>query len=577
MHGYHFSVWKIDLSRGAAARVGLAAELFPRVIGGVGLGTWLLLQDCPRGVNPFDPACPLVFAWGPLTGTGLPGADRFAVVTKSPLTERLNDSVCSSGFAEAGRGAGTDGLVIVGRCGTLSVLVVNERSVRTEPWPELAGLSAVETAGRVRERLGEGYHVAAIGPAGEHGVRFATLSAEGGHAERGGTGAVMGAKRLKAIAVAGANWPAPSDPERLAALAREWRDRGDRDALARCRDHGTPGTLAEPAGWDLLPARDFRAGARPRAEGPRVERLAEAEGVAPALETRFTDPRARAGRMEYENMFSLGPLRGIEAREVAQAAVARCDAHGLDPISTGATLAFVMECGERGLPGVPAPLAALGLRFGDGAALLAAIDAIGRDEPAGRLLGEGTHRLSARIGPESEPFAPHVKGLELPSYDLRSLPSLALGLAVGARGADHSSACDADLEADLAAGDGPLSPESLRAVIEGEERAVLWDSLILGKFPRRAARGDDDWAELLRAVTGVTSDGAALRESARLILDLKKLFNQRQGWTMAEDQLPDRFFIAENGRPGLDRARFREAVRSYYRERGWDAEGRLAD
>jgi len=585
MHGYHFKVWKTDLSRGRAVRVGLAPEVFARVIGGAGLGTWLLLQDCPPNVDPFAPECPLVFAWAPLAGAApvaLPGSDRFAVVTKSPLTGRLNDATCSSAFALAGKGTGADALVISGRCPEWSVLIVDEGGARAEPWPALLGLSAADAATQVRARLGERYHVAAIGPAGERGARYATLSTAGRHAGRGGTGAVLGAKRLKAVAVAGDALPPVADPAKLARLVDAWNAHAASPELARYRESGTLGTLADFERRGLLPARNFATLGR-GSGGSSAHAFSVAAGMTRqrdagslGAETRFTDAQGRPARMEYENVFSLGALCGVEDPAVVAQAVACCDAYGLDTISTGATLAFAMDCAGRGLE-LPPPVAALGLRFGAGAALLAAIEAIGRGDSAGVLLGEGSRRLAERMGAEAQALAPHVKGLELPGYDPRALPSLALALAVGARGADHnkSSAYDADL---AEGAPEPYSPASVRAVAEGEERAVLWDSLILSKFLRRAlppgAEGDAALAKLLAAVTGADCDADSLRECARHVLDLKKVFNQRQGWHAKEDTLPARFFAAEGGRAGLDRARFEQAVRDYYRLRGWDARGR---
>jgi aldehyde:ferredoxin oxidoreductase len=176
----------------------------------------------------------------------------------------------------------------------------------------------------VRERLGERYRVAAIGPAGERGVRYATLSAEGRHAGRGGTGAALGAKRLKAVAVAGENFPAPADSARLAALVAEWRAKANGREMARYRSEGTLATLADLERRGQLPARNFQRGAALPTEGLHAGRFAAQAGVtqalpegALALETRTTDPDGRSARMEYENVFSLGPLCGIADRGVA--------------------------------------------------------------------------------------------------------------------------------------------------------------------------------------------------------------------------------------------------------------------
>ncbi len=582
MFGYRGAYLKIALSGGRCESVPIPPGVLQRVIGGAGLGTWLLHRECPPGIDPFDPACPVVFAWAPLAGSGVPGSTRFAVVTKSPLTGRLNDAICSSRFAEQGRGCGADGWVIVGACATLSVLLVEPVGVRVEAAPELAGLSPARTAERVRERFGERFSVAAIGLAGENRVRYATLSAEGRHAGRGGTGAVLGAKGLKAIAVAGGEPPTPADPERLAALVADLAERAGGEAMDKYRRLGTLGKLGEYGRLGVLPTPNFRGGptdsgalsAAAFARSPGVTQSLPPGEV--ALESRYRDKAGRSGRMEYENVSSLGPLCGVSDRETVQAAIALCDEYGLDTISTGATLAFAMECAARELPGIPEEVARLGLAFGNGETLLPAIEAIARNTGGGALLAEGTRRLAHRIGPESEAFAPHVKGLELPAYDPRAVQTLALALAVGARGADHnrSNAYEPDLrgETDRLG----LSADSVRAAAEAEERAVLMDSLILSKFLRGIIDFDRELPALLGAVSGEPPDRERLRGAARYILDLKKDFNQQQGWSAAEDTLPERFFRDEPGAPApIDRGRFRDAVAAYYRLRGWDAAGRV--
>jgi aldehyde:ferredoxin oxidoreductase len=235
-----------------------------------------------------------------------------------------------------------------------------------------------------------------------------------------------------------------------------------------------------------------------------------------------------------------------------------------------------MECGERGLlEGVPP--------FGDGAGLLALLEAIGRRQGTGDLLAEGTRRAAARIGRGAESFACHVKGLELPGYEPRTLKTLALGLAVGTRGADHNRS--GAYEEDFRAGADRFraDPQKGEAAAASEDRAALLDSLILCKFLRHAL--GDPYAEaaaMLEAVTGWPLDARAMRETAERIVTLKKLYNEREGWTRSEDTLPERFLAepltdlrgpgagARLGRPELDRM-----IRGYYRARGWTDEGRV--
>jgi aldehyde:ferredoxin oxidoreductase len=280
-------------------------------------------------------------------------------------------------------------------------------------------------------------------------------------------------------------------------------------------------------------------------------------------------------RLEYETLFALGPLCGIADRDVILRAARLCDQLGLDTISAGATIAFAMECAEKGLLDVP------GLSFGNGDMLLSLLPRIARRDGLGDLLAEGSRRAAERIGGTAPDFAPHVKGLELPGYEPRALQTLALGLAVSSRGADHnrSGAYEADFStrADRLHG----SPESALLAVDTEDRAALIDSLILCKF-LRGVFSDlyGEAAELLRLVTGWDVSGDELRTVARRIVTAKKLFNVREGWTAAEDTLPPRFLgtglpMGTGKDATLPRARLQSMVAAYYAARGWDEAGRV--
>src|SRR5262245_17406140 len=219
--GYHGRYLRIDLTAGAARWVPLPQDVLRRFLGGVGLGTWLLHRESSPGVDPFDPASALVFCFSPLVGTPLTTSAKFAVVCKSPLTFRLNDALSSSHFALAGKRTGADALVLTGACDAPSVLVVEDGEMRLEPAGDLGGRAAEAATERLAERFGPDHAAAAIGPAGEHLVRYATVSHGNRHAGRGGTGAVLGAKRLKAVVVAGSQRTALADPAGTAAAARD--------------------------------------------------------------------------------------------------------------------------------------------------------------------------------------------------------------------------------------------------------------------------------------------------------------------------------------------------------------------
>ncbi len=579
--GYFGKALLVDLSTGSGEAAPIEEPVLRSYIGGAGLGTWLMHEYCPPGVEPLDPRAPLMFVFSPLVGTPLTTSAKFAVVAKSPLTGRLTDALASSHFAIAGKLTGHDAIVLRGTCEEPSVVVIDRGEVRIEPAHDLWGLPAAEAEHRLRERHGPAWRVAAIGPAGERGVRYATISHDGRHAGRGGLGAVMGSKWCKAILVRAGTKVGSADPAGVLAAAKQLRERSFGAATAKYRELGTMANLLAFNAISTLPTRNFSAAKFEGALTLGAEEIAELRQVARnscascsiGCEHIYKGAGGKQVRMEYENVFALGPLCGVSDADAVIAASSRCDELGLDTISTGGTIAWAMECVEKGL--IDAPW----LQFGDGDALMRAIEEIGARTGLGELLALGSRAASQTIGLGSEAFAAHVKGLELPGYEPRTLQAMALGLAVNARGADHnrSGAYEADLSGahDRLVGGEP----HVAGAIETENRAAVMDSLILCKFLRGVFEEPfPEWAELLEMVTGWDVDADELAVTARRIVLAKRLFNLREGWTRAEDWLPDRFLSEslelESGRTAtLTASRLEAMIDSYYRGRGLDETG----
>jgi aldehyde:ferredoxin oxidoreductase len=579
--GYFGKVLIVDLSTGSGQTAPLDEPVLRSYIGGAGLGTWLMHKYCPGGIEPLDPQAPLIFVFSPLVGTPLTTSAKFAVVGKSPLTGRLTDALASSHFAIAGKLTGHDAIVVHGACEEPSVLVIDQGEVSLTPADELWGSSAEHAEKVLRGRLGPAWRCAAIGPAGERGVRYATISHDGRHAGRGGLGALMGSKLCKAIAIRGRGKVASADPAGVLAAAKDLRERSFGPATAKYRELGTMSNLLTFNAISTLPTRNFSAARFDGAPSLDVGEMSALRQVARSscascsigCEHLVKGPGGKKTRMEYENLFALGPLCGISDAEAVVAASSLCDELGLDTISTGGTIAWAMECAERGL--IDAPW----LRFGDADALLRAIREIGAREGIGDLLAEGSRNAAQSVGRGSEAFAAHVKGLELPGYEPRTLQSMALGLAVNARGADHnrSGAYEADLSGDhdrLNGGEAHVA-----GAIDTENRAAIMDSLILCKFLRGVfAEPYPEWAWLLQLVTGWEVDAEELERTAQRIVLAKRLFNLREGWTRSEDWLPDRFLSEslelESGRKAtLTADRLDSMISSYYRGRGLEPTG----
>jgi aldehyde:ferredoxin oxidoreductase len=594
--GYWGRVLHVDLSGGGVDALPLDEELLRATVGGAGLGAALLHRWCPRGADPLAPEAPVILVTSPLLGTPLTTTSKYTIVAKSPLTGFATDSLSSSFFALALKGTGADAIVITGRAehpvwlevagpGTDGAPRVTVHDAR-----ELRGLPAPDADRAIRTRLGRRVRVAAIGPAGERLVRFATVSNDGRHAGRGGVGAVWGAKNLKAVAAHRGSYPAVAEPEQLAALARDVRQRSLGPATAKYRTLGTTANLALFNRLAALPSWNFRRSTFPGAEHLAGERLAaerrvrrrSCAGCTVGCEHVFRSVHTgTARRLEYETLFALGPLVGVDDPDAVLAAAEVCDRLGMDTISAGGTVAWALEADERGLLEA-AGLGRLDARFGEGAAIARVLEAIGARRGIGDLLAEGSLRAARTVGGGAESFAMQVKGMELPGYEPRSLQTMAVGLAVSSRGACHNRS--SAYEADFSPGVDRLTAgrERGRLAAESEDRSALLDVLIVCKFLRRAL-GDvyDDGARMLAAVTGWDVDAAEMQAVAERVVNLRKAFSLREGWRREDDTLPGRILtealpdgVAAGTR--LTREDLDAMIGGYYEARGWTADGEIA-
>ena len=544
--GYHCRYLRVDLSSETSETVALPEDILRRFIGGSGLGTWILRRESSSRIDALSPDAPLIFVFSPLVGSPLTTSAKFAIVAKSPLTERINDSLSSSHFAITGKKTGFDAIVIVGAAKAPTVLVIDEGQARFESAAGLWGLSSAACEAALQQRMESGFRFAAIGCAGENLVSFATISHQGRHAGRGGLGAVMGSKQLKAIAVRGTQQTQFAHPDELIRFSRELSRLSFGPATEKYRELGTVSNLLTFNRLGTLPTRNFQAGSFEGASALSPEVMSQThrrtrESCAACTigcEHIFHQPGHDVGvRLEYENLFALGPLCGISDADVVLQASRRCDELGLDTISAGGTIAFAMECAERGfLSDEPE------LRFGNGAALLSLLDDIAHRRGLGELLSRGSRAAAIEIGHDSLDFAPQVKGLELPGYEPRALQTMALGLAVGTRGADHNRSGAYQIDFSDRVDRLAVDESAALLAIETEDEAALMDSLILCKFLRGVF--DDrlaSMAEMLRLVTGSEFSPADMTKIAERIVTTKKLYNIEQGWQPTEDTLPRRF------------------------------------
>ncbi len=582
----------VDLAARTTKVAPLDASMCRSFLGGAGLATRLLWDYSPPGCDPLGPDNAMVFATGPLTGTMAPSASKYAIATKSPLTGYIGDSLSSGGWPLALKRAGYDAMVLLGAAEVPTYLFIDDDRVYFRTARRLWGAKSWETEEAIRQEVGDdGVSVATIGPAGERMVRYACVSNDyGRQAGRTGAGAVMGSKKLKAIAVRGTRAIQVADPEVLRRASLDLYARAQGAATAKYRVLGTPANVLALNALAALPSLNFKQSTFEGAEAVSGERLYErykakvvaCDGCPIACDHiyRVNDGKyaGTQAAMDYESLYALGPLCGVDDPGAILKASDLCDQYGLDTMSSGASIAWAMESFERGIIS-KTDTDGLDLRFGNGAAVVAMVEQIGMRRGIGRLLGEGVKRAADTIGRGSEHWAMHVKGLELPGYEPRSLKTLALGLAVGTRGACHNRS--AAYEVDLSAKVDRLNSERGRGrlAMAQEDYSATLDSLGICKFLRRCFDAFHvEAAELFRAATGLEMTAEELQTAGERVCNLKKAYNIREGWTRADDSLPPRIFeeplptgIAKG--TVLSREELSTMIDGYYEARGWNHEG----
>ena len=595
MYGYRGEVFVVDLTEGSCRWDPVPESVLRDYIGGIGLGTYLLYQYCPVGADPLGPDNPLIFVGSPLVGSHLTTSSKFAVLTKSPLTGFIGDSLSSSFLATEIKKTCGDALVIMGQASSPTVLFIDEGIPHFMSAEDLMGLSTSDTEQSVKKLLGDPrVRVAGIGPAGEALVRYASIANDGGRqAGRCGPGAVMGSKNLKALALRGKSPVLVADPEATRRYGKDLSRRSLGVATEKYRNLGTMANVSVFNRLGTLPTHNFQQSTFEGADQVSGEHLHQGHlvknahcanctvGCEKILVTTDSGEEAR-GRMEYESLFALGPLCGVSNPNTLIRAAKICDERGMDTISAGATVAWAMECFEKGLL-TKDDTEGVDLRFGNDEALMIMLDRIGRRDGLGDLLAEGTRRAAERLGGSSGDWAMQVKGLEMPGYEPRSLKTMALGLAVSPRGACHnrSSAYEADFSDRV----DRLTVDEHRGHIaaESEDYSSVLDSLIWCKFLRKAFHDFyEESAQVYTMVTGWEMTEGELRLAGERINNLKKLFNIREGWSRSEDTLPRRVFDEKLpsgvvAGVGLTEEELDYMIQGYYKARGWTEDGLIPD
>ena len=596
MLAYAGRILHVDLSTGKVKTEPLKEEMAKQFIGGIGLGIRLLMDYSKPGTDPFSPDNPLIFVTGPLSGTMGPTAGNgYAVVSKSPATGGIAESKAHGFFGPELKRAGYDAVVFTGKSEKLVYVWIDDDSVHLMDAEQLRGKSPYETDVAIREELGDHYiRVSAIGEAGEKLVRFASIINDEFRAiGRTGMGAVMGSKNLKAVAVRGTNDVNVADLEGFKEFIKMIHERMKGPATRKYRTLGTPENVLVLNALAALPTRNFTQATFEDAEKVSGEYLNEhyvkkiigcatcamrCDHVAVVPEGPY---KGSTSRMEFECLWALGPSCGIGRLDAIIEAMRLANHYGMDGISAGVVIGFAMDLYENGIL-TKENTDGVDLRFGNHEALIEMVKKIGtRDGWLGDILAEGTMRAAEKIGKGADQYACHIKGLELPGYDLRGLKTAALGFAVSFRGACHlrSGAYSPDVKGKV---NRFVIEKGRGKIVMGEEDVYnIIDSLILCKFSRGTYYdGLDDMAKYYTLATGIEVSAEDLRKAGERINNLARLFNIREGVGTREfDTLPPKIMNVPIPDEGVakgavvNKEEFELGLDDYYAVRGWTREG----
>ena len=594
--GYNGKILRVNLSNSNITIEEIDDAFCRKYLGGAGFIAYYLLKELKAGVDALGPDNKLIFAAGPLTGIRLSGCARHCVGAKSPLTNTIAKSEAGEFWGAELKSAGFDGVIIEGKAEKPVCLSIIDGQASLKDAVKLWGKGTKETQEMIRAELGdERVRAAMIGKAGENMVRYACIMhGPFDAAGRGGLGAVMGSKNLKAVAVRGHKAPDVVRPEVIKDV-RDWLT-ANNNTIKIFQDFGTGGYMGSYESSGNLPVRNFRDGLFPNVtaiEGKTIKEtvrigmegcfacLVRCKKIVKIDEPYIVDPAY--GGPEYETLAALGSDCGIDDLKAICKGNELCNAYALDTISAGGAIAFAMECFEKGLLTLK-DTGGLEVKFGSVEAMLKLLELIARREGIGDLLAEGTATAAKKIGKGAVEFAMNVKGLEMPLHEPRLKVGLGLGCMVDPIGADHCL----NLHDTLFVMNGQVKDLHSVGILEGvpaddigpkkvalfkamQHVRLLGDALgvcMLLPYNYRQL------ADLTAAVTGWDTDIPEQVRTAERVLTMMRMFNIREGFGAADDELPGRFFQPKTdgflSKTYLNHDKFENAKRFYYTLMGWD-------
>jgi aldehyde:ferredoxin oxidoreductase len=580
MDGYANTILYVDLTKGSVVKKPFPAELKKMYLGGRGLGVKLVSDLMPATTDPFDEKSVMVVAVGPLTGIGVPLGARHQVVAKSPLNNTLCSSDSGAFFGHELKVAGFDAVVVSGKAKTPQYLWLDHGNAELRDASAYWGKTVNETTHGLQKDLGDEHtRVLCIGPAGELKSRIAcVMSDQYRAAGRGGLGAVMGSKNLKAITARGEGKIAVANPEKFKEITVATRKKIMDGSVTSgaLPSYGTQVLMNLINNSYILPTRNHQTAYFPNADKISGEEMSKTILVRkkPCYGCMIGCGRGtkidgvEAEGPEYENAWAYGADCGVDDLVAITRANNLCNDLGLDAISAGVTIACAMELSEKGYIKDK-------IRFGDAEKIVELTKMMAYRKGIGNEMADGSYRFAEKYGhPE---LSMSVKKMELPAYDPRGLQGMGLTYATGVRGGDHINGYMTSPEVlgvpqklnpftDEGKADWTKAFQDLTAVI---------DSIGMCIFTSLAPMDANDYAALITAATGMEMNGNDAMKIGERIWNVQKLFNIKVGYTKADDTLPLRL-LNEPLKEGEPKGRVWQRhplLEEYYAARGWDKDG----
>ena len=581
-------ILRVDLTAGAFKDQDIAKEEQVKYLGGRGLAAWMLYRENKPRVDPFDPENRLIVMTGPYTGTFGSFTGFYNVTTKSPLTGAILSAHSGGHWAPMFRKTGYDGIVLKGKSAKPSYLLVTDSGPELKDASDLWGKDVFDTIHALQAKH-PGAKAMVIGPTGERKVRYAAIMNDHHRAAgRGGVGAVMGSKNLKAIVVHGTKDVPQADPEKLKETFKTATATVKEKSQAFMK-YGTSMVVGITGKAGTIPTRNMQTGFFPEFDKIGGDALVNGhvtKSVSCARcplhcgkETKAEkDYQVQTEGPEYETLAMFGSNIGNSNIESIIAANDLCNKYGMDTISCADTIACAFELFEKGI--IKEEDVGFRLEWGDHRAMVRLVEMTGKGEGFGNLIGEGTKRLTKRYGPEAEKYAMNVKGMEFPGYDPRGIQGMSLAFATSTRGACHLRATMYVPELFQGVLDRFTVKGKAQQLKDYHELFTVFDCMILCKFGARNAFANS-WDHMVTLVNAATGHGYTvddLKQVGARSWTMERIYNLREGFTRKDDTVPDRFFtlpIHDGPSKGavINREDFGKELSAYYALWGWTDEG----